>query len=1014
MAASWSKLNEIYRKLGVKLLKKNSTRNALVIRNIERYYSSSSIDEAKTQNKLKRYTTVVYESDTVPGEKKDIRCELPATYSPQFVETVWYDWWVKQGYFSPKKKDEESEKFVICLPPPNVTGTLHLGHALTCSIQDALCRWHRMHGRETVWIPGSDHAGIATQVVVEKQLWKDEQKRRQDLGREEFLKRVWLWKDSKGGVIYDQMKRLGSSLDWSKEYFTMDQKMSKAVIEAFIRLYDEGLIYRNNKLVHWSCILRSTISDIEVENVSVEGPTKLNVPGYDRPQTFGEIISFDYPVLNSDERITVSTTRLETMLGDVAVCVHPDDTRYKHLHNSYVIHPIDGRHLPVICDTSVDISFGTGAVKITPAHDHIDYSIGVRHNLPSINVINDVGEMENVSAMFNGMKRFDARREVIKVLKEKGLFVKKEPHSMVLPICSRSKDVIEPRMKSQWFVDCDQMAQHACEVIENGSLKLIPEFYNKVWFEFMKDERSREWCISRQTWWGHRIPVYKVIFTDKETDKELWVCGRTEQEAYSKARIQYNLENVDFTLQQDNDVLDTWFSSALVPFSIHGWPEQTEDLRKYYPISLMETGNDILFFWVARMVMLGNCLMDKLPFNKVFLHGLLRDAHGRKMSKSLGNVIDPMDVIHGAELKDLHRQVEEGNLDPREIEKAKQGQKQDFPNGIPECGADALRFALCSYNFKDPEVNINILHIQNYRHFCNKIWNAYKFITSNLDENFIPVENINSLDINQSTDKWILSCLSKMVTSCDKYFENYELHNVTRALFQFWRNELCDIYLGYCKQILGSGSKEETEIVRQILYHSTDTFLRSVSPFMPYLSEELYQRLVTCEHSICVQEYPNKQKYAWYNESLHDEMNQVTDICTVILAMKNSDFKLKKEQTDVIIEASSETCDVLRRYEAVFQSKLFIQTYFVTEGSPIPAGYICREGTQGVRVHLNISNVDDPDKLINNFNTKITKLEQKLNNLIKGSKGTSDVGKRDVLQRDIGVYKKYVHLLEKL
>ncbi|WAR30322.1 SYVC-like protein [Mya arenaria] len=717
MAASWSVMRILYFRHGLKAYKCSRNQNVISTVSPLSYFSTSST--CLKQNK--KYEVFQYTVPTKPGEKKDVSVDLPSAYSPQFVEAAWYEWWVEQGFFKPRKTEKSDEKFVLCLPPPNVTGTLHLGHALTCAVQDAIVRWNRMRGLETVWVPGCDHAGIATQVVVEKQLWKESKQTRHDIGREAFLEKVWQWKGSKGDTIYNQMKKMGASLDWSKECFTMDESMCKAVREAFIRLHDEGLIYRSGRLVNWSCHLRSAISDIEVVNEQVEKPTKLKLPGYEKPVTFGEITSFAYPVMGSEEEIVVATTRLETMLGDTAVAVHPEDPRYSDLQGAFVEHPFDGRHIPVITDESVEMNFGTGAVKITPAHDHNDYSMGTRHNLLFINIINDNGEMENVPEQFNGMKRFEAREKVAQMLQEKGLFRGKQPHSLVLPICQRSGDIIEPRIKEQWYIDCAQMTADALQVVDDGSLTLYPEFHNKVWHEFMTSEKSKDWCISRQIWWGHRIPAFKVVLNNKEENsQDMWISAQSHKEAVLKAKEKLSLRDTEFSLVQDEDVLDTWFSSALFPFSVFGWPENTVDLSSYYPNSLLETGNDILFFWVARMVMLGQKLTGQLPFSKVLLHGTLRDSKGRKMSKSLGNVIDPMDVIFGISLKDLQKQVDTLGFDPVEMETAKKGQHKDFPDGIQECGTDALRFGLCSYQFKDPEIRMNIDHVQNYRQFCNK------------------------------------------------------------------------------------------------------------------------------------------------------------------------------------------------------------------------------------------------------------------------------------------------------
>lgn len=622
-------------------------------------------------------------------------------------------------------------RFVMVIPPPNVTGSLHLGHALTNAIEDAITRWHRMKGRSALWVPGCDHAGIATQVVVEKKLWREDKISRHDIGREKFIEKIWEWKESKGGRIYHQLKKIGSSMDWDRVSFTMDPKLCKAVTEAFCQLHEKTLIYRDKRLVNWSCTLKSAISDIEVDKVEIPGRTFLSIPGYADKVEFGVLVSFAYQVEDTNEEIVVATTRIETMLGDTAVAVHPKDERYTHLHGKFVKHPFVDRRMPIVLDEFVDMNFGTGAVKITPAHDPNDYEVGKRHDLPFITIFSDDGFVIGDYGKFAGMKRFDARKAVLASLKELGMYKDTQNNPMVVPVCSRSKDIVEPLIKPQWYVKCSDMAANATEAVRSGELKIIPESQTKIWYHWM--EGIRDWCISRQLWWGHRIPAYAIKFKNVEDtpkdlpEEESWIVARNMEEAVEKAEKKFNLTKDKFLLHQDEDVLDTWFSSGLFPFSVFGWPDQTEDLNLFYPTSLLETGHDILFFWVARMVFFGQTLLGKIPFKEVFLHPMVRDAHGRKMSKSLGNVIDPMDVINGITLEGLYQQLYDSNLDPKEIDKAKAGQKQDFPNGIPECGTDAMRFALCSYLTQARDINLDILRVQGYRFFCNKLWNATKF-----------------------------------------------------------------------------------------------------------------------------------------------------------------------------------------------------------------------------------------------------------------------------------------------
>jgi valyl-tRNA synthetase len=654
-----------------------------------------------------------YVNTTPAGEMKDLAGEMLPAYHPQAVEAAWDSWWTKKGFYSADPAAAaaagEAGRFVMVIPPPNVTGSLHLGHALTSAVEDCLTRWHRMNGRHTLWLPGTDHAGIATQTVVEKRLKKERGVSRHDLGREAFVKEVWGWKETYGNKITSQLRHLGVSTDWSRERFTMDERLSKAVNEAFVRLHEQGLVYRDNRLVNWCCTLRSAISDIEVEYIDLEKRTKLAVPGHnpEMKYEFGCITSFAYKVHGSttDEEIVVATTRPETLLGDTAVAVHPSDPRYTHLHGKMLVHPFSDRLIPVITDADlVDMAFGTGAVKVTPAHDPNDFICGKKHGLPFITVITEDGRInDNGGEQFRGMMRYDARYAVTKALDEKKLLRGKADNKMRLGVCSRTGDVIEPLIKPQWYVKCDGMAKRAADAARSGELNILPEIHRPIWFHWM--DNIRDWCVSRQLWWGHRIPAYQVAIDgrtppassgDAKTDS--WVVARTPEDAKRIAAARFGVAESSITLTQDEDVLDTWFSSGLFPFSTFGWPdEQHPDFKAFYPNTLLETGHDILFFWVARMVMMGLQLTGTLPFKTVYLHAMVRDKYGRKMSKSLGNVVDPLEVIYGCDLETLHDKIREGNLPAKEVETAIKGQKLDFPDGIPECGADALRFGLLAY-----------------------------------------------------------------------------------------------------------------------------------------------------------------------------------------------------------------------------------------------------------------------------------------------------------------------------
>ncbi|KND01368.1 valine-tRNA ligase [Spizellomyces punctatus DAOM BR117] len=739
---------------------------------------------------------------TPSGEKKDLSGPCPTAYNPKAVEAAWYDWWEKSGYFKPDMpngKPRPEGVFTIPIPPPNVTGALHLGHALTNSIQDCLTRWNRMKGKTTLFVPGCDHAGIATQIVVEKRLMKERGLSRHQLGREAFLKEVFKWKDQYGSRIYGQLRSVGSSMDWDRARFTMDPSMVKAVNEAFVRLHDEGIIYRENRLVNWDTKLKTALSNLEVENKELPGRTLLSVPDHDpkKQYEFGVIISFAYPVENSSEEIVVATTRLETMLGDTAVAVHPNDTRYTHLHGKYVIHPFQNRRIPIIPDEYVDPEFGTGAVKITPAHDPNDYIVGKRNQLEFVNIFTDEGRINENGAPFGGLLRFDAREAVLEELKKKGLYRGTKDNKMVIPVSERTGNIVEPLLKPQWWVNCKDMAQEAIKAVKSGQLEIIPQTSEKEWFRWM--ENIQDWCISRQLWWGHRVPAYFVNIEGQDNERmdgAFWVSGRDEAEARERAIKRFPDVPADkITLEQDEDVLDTWFSSGLWPFSIMGWPEQTGDMNVFYPNSLLETGRDILFFWVARMVMLGQKLTGQIPFKQVFCHAMVRDAHGRKMSKSLGNVIDPMDVINGISLPLLHKRLEEGNLDAREIKKAQEGQKRDFPNGIPQCGTDAMRFALLAYTSGGSDINLDILRVEGYRKWCNKLWNATRFALLKLGEGYTPRSGIEVTGKESIADLWILAKLNQCIRKTNEYLEQYNFMQATTALYQFWLYELCDVYL---------------------------------------------------------------------------------------------------------------------------------------------------------------------------------------------------------------------------
>lgn len=927
---------------------------------------------------------------TVPGEKKNLAPDMAKSYNPAAVEASWYEWWEKAGYFvaDPVKK---TTPFVIVIPPPNVTGALHIGHGLTCAVEDTLVRWHRMQGFNTLWVPGVDHAGISTQVVVEKKIMKERGLTRHDLGRETFVDEVWKWKDDYGGRICKQLRKVGASLDWTRECFTMDAQRSKAVVEAFVRLHKKGLIYRAVRLVNWDCVLKTAISDVEVDYVDIKGKTLLKVPGYENPVEFGTLTSFAYPLEEGGEEIVVATTRPETMLGDTAVAVHPDDNRYKHLHGKYVVHPFNGRKIPIICDSIlVDPEFGTGAVKITPAHDPNDCDVGKRHKLEFINVFTDDGKVNSDGGdQFEGMPRFRARVAVIEALKAKGLYRKTENNDMRLAICSRSNDVIEPMVKPQWFVDCSGMAKEACDAVRDGRLEIMPKHSEADWFRWL--ENIKDWCISRQLWWGHRIPAWYVTLEDDELKKfgaydDHWVVGRNLEEA--KAQAQNNFPGKKYNIAQDPDVLDTWFSSGLFPFSVMGWPDQTSDLKTFYPTTLLETGHDILFFWVARMVMLGLTLTGQLPFKKIFLHAMVRDAHGRKMSKSLGNVIDPLDVIHGISLEGLMKKLEQGNLDKNEIERARAGMMSDFPKGIDECGADALRFSLVAYTAQTEKINLDIQRVVGYRHWCNKLWNAIRFAMMNLGKGFSPSE---SLDISSFpfSCKWILSVLNKAIAKTNTCLASYDLSGATAAVHSWWLYQLCDVFIEVSKPALNGESCDVKVATQETLWICLDNGLRLLHPFMPFVTEELWQRLPRrpgsmTKPSIMIAEYPRSVS-DWDFLEAESHMLLVDSIVHSLRSLRKQyelDQKLRPEA--LLLCRSEELRNVVENVspEIVTLSGLS-SLNLIRDDHAAPAGCGVAVISDQISAYLKLQSVVDPTTEVAKFENRRADLQQRKEVLIK-------------------------------
>ncbi len=770
---------------------------------------------------------------------------MEKTYSPHDIEQRWYQTWEQQGYFADQPEKTDAESYCIMIPPPNVTGSLHMGHAFQDTIMDALTRYHRMKGYRTLWQPGTDHAGIATQMVVER-LCNAEGKTRHDFGREKFIEKVWEWKEESGGTITRQLRRMGSSLDWSRERFTMDDGMSDAVQEVFIRLYEEGLIYRGKRLVNWDPVLHTAVSDLEVLS----------------EEESGFMWHIRYPLSNGTGHLIVATTRPETLLGDAAVAIHPNDERYKHLLGEYVELPLTGRRIPIIADEYVDPEFGTGCVKITPAHDFNDYEVWSRHRnhsaiqeLPNgglINIFTVDAQIRNnkdddnqlIPHKYFGLDRFDARKQIVADLEAQGLLEKIADHKLMVPRGDRSQSVIEPLLTDQWYVKVAPLAEPAIAAVENGDIKFVPDNWKNTYFDWMRN--IQDWCISRQIWWGHRIPAWY-------DDQGNIYVGRSEQEVRDSHKL-----SADYALRQDEDVLDTWFSSALWPFSTLGWPENTEELAKHYPTSVLVTGFDIIFFWVARMIMMGLKFQGQVPFKEVYIHGLVRDAEGQKMSKSKGNVLDPIDIIDGIELEALVAKRVSGMMQPHLAKKIEQATRKQFPDGIASFGTDALRFTFASLASTGRDIRFDLARTEGYRNFCNKLWNAARYVLMNTEEQD---NGLSDAPIAYTqVDRWITARLHQVSAVTSQAIDNYRFDLAAQAIYEFTWNEYCDWYLELAKISLQSDDLALQRGTRLTLLTVLETVLRLAHPIMPYITEEIWQRVAplagTAGETIMLQPYP--------------------------------------------------------------------------------------------------------------------------------------------------------------
>ncbi len=876
---------------------------------------------------------------------------MEKTYSPDEIEQRWYQTWENTGEFKPSG---EGTPYAIMLPPPNVTGRLHMGHAFQDTIMDTLTRYHRMKGDNTLWQAGTDHAGIATQMVVERQL-NAEGKTRHDLGRDAFIDRIWDWKKESGGEITTQLRRLGTSMDWERERFTMDDGLSEAVKNVFVQLHKEGLIYRGKRLVNWDPVLHTAVSDLEVLS----------------EEESGHMWHFRYPLTDGSGHLVVATTRPETMFGDSAVAVHPDDERYQHLIGKTITLPLVGREIPIIADDYVDAEFGTGCVKITPAHDFNDAEMGARHNLPKYNILTiDAAINDDAPEKYRGLDRYEARDVIVHDLKELGLLEDIKDHTLMVPRGDRSGAVIEPLLTDQWYVKADVLAEPAVKAVQEGKIKFVPANWDKTFYNWM--DGIQDWCISRQIWWGHRIPAWY------DEQGNVYVA---HDEA--TARSENNLAD-DVVLTQDEDVLDTWFSSALWPFSTLGWPEDSEALKTWYPTSVLVTGFDIIFFWVARMMMMGIKFMDEVPFKEVYIHGLVRDSHGNKMSKSKGNVLDPIDIIDGIDLESLVAKRTSGMMQPQLAAKIEKATRKEFPDGIESHGTDALRFTFASLASTGRDINFDMNRIGGYRNFCNKLWNAARYVLMNTEGQDNGIDN-DEVELSLA-DRWIISKLQTTEQEVTAAIEAYRFDHAAQGIYEFIWNNYCDWYLELSKPVLNNDAANAAAKrgTRRTLVRVLETVLRLAHPFMPFITEEIWQTVSPLAgqsgDTIMNQAYPIADE-SKVDEAAVADMEWLMEFITGIRSIRSQMNIPPKKQLPVLLKDSAD--EDLRRLEANsdFLSRLAnLESIEVLKGDA-PAASTALVGKMEILIPL--EGLIDKDAEIQRLDKEIAKLEK----VIKQSSG---------------------------